>query len=147
MQGVGCKGLSSAGLTIDQHMSIGLPQIQNVFAQLPHGGRVSSQFLNQLTPIRQLAAQSPIIKRQPPRCSRLTDDRSHIIGVKRLFEKVKRPKTHRLNGHRHITVSSNHHHRQSAITAHQFLQQAQTIHPRHANICDDDAGIIRADNA
>ena len=142
MQRMGHQRLASAGFTVDQHVTIGLPQIKNIFAQPLHRGGLADQFFHQLPAIRQFAPQGAVVHHQTPRIGCLLGQFRHPVGVERLFQKIKRTYAHRFHGHRHITVAGDHNDRQSTVVAHQFLEKLHPVHARHLDVGNHNARIF-----
>ena len=63
MKRVGHKRFTSTRFTVDQHMTVRLAQIQNIFFQPRHYRRCTDQLFHQRATVRQLATQCAIIKR------------------------------------------------------------------------------------
>ena len=143
MQSVRHQCLACTGLTVDQHVTIGLPQIQNILAQAFHHGRAADELFHQLTAIRQLAAQGTVVHHQPACVGRLLGQLAHPVGIERFFQKIKRADAHGFYGHRHIAVASDHNYGQGAIGAHQFFQKLHPAHTGHLDVGNHDTGVIR----
>ena len=79
------KRFARACFTFDQHMTVGLAQIKDVFFQAFHRGRLADQFLDNRRSIRQFTPQCAVIQRQTPRGRGLFRKFGHPVGVKRLF--------------------------------------------------------------
>ena len=51
MQRMRHQGLAGSGFAVNQHMTIGLAQIQNILAQTLHHWALADEFFHQLTAI------------------------------------------------------------------------------------------------
>ena len=137
MQRMGHQRLAGAGFAVDQHMAVGLPQIQDILAQPFHHARLADQLLHQHAAIRQLAPQRPVVQRQPTGLRGLLGQFGHPVGVERLFQEIEGPHPHRFHGHRHIAMPGDQDHRQAAVLSHQLLEKGHPVHARHADVADN----------
>ena len=146
VQRMGHQRLARPRLAVDQHMAVGLPQVENVFAQALHHGRSADQFLHQhqRRAVGQLAPQGAVVQRQAAVRRGLLGQFGHPVGVEGLFEKIERTDAHGFNRHRHISVAGDHDDRQRAVDAHQALQECHPVHAGHLDVADHDTGIIRS---
>ena len=128
------KSFASACFAINQHMTICLTQIKNVFAQPVHCGAGPDQFLHQNGSVRQFFAQRPVIQRQATRDRGTLGQFCHPVRIERLFQKVISPDAHRLNRHRHIAMPGDQNNRQTAIHSHQTFEKAHPVHAWHLDI-------------
>ena len=85
MQRMGHQGFASAGFPLNQHMTIRLPQIQNILAQPLHDPVGTNELLHNGAARRQLTAQLPIVQHQTPRPCRLLGQIGHRVGIKGFF--------------------------------------------------------------
>ena len=143
---MGGQGLAGTGFAVDQHVAIGLPQIEDILAQTLHRRGGADEFLHHHRAVRQFAPQGAVIKGHTPRIAGAFDQLGHPVGVEWLFQKIEGADPHRLDGHRHIAVSGDHDHRQTAIQTHQLFQERHAVHTRHLDVRDDDTGVIRAND-
>ena len=137
------KCLAGAGLTLDQHMAVGLPQIENILAKTLHHRRSADQLLHKPGAVRQLPPQRPVVQCQPPRIGGFFGQLGHLVRVERLFQEIERAHLHGLDSHGHIAVPGDHDHRQRTVDAHQALQETHPVHARHFDIADDHTLEIR----
>jgi hypothetical protein len=134
VQRVGDKGLARACFTVDQHMAIGLPQIQDILTQPLHHGGLADQLFHQLPAVRQFATQRAVVHGQTAHASCLFGELGHAIGIERLFQKIKCTDTHRFDRHGHIAVAGDHNNRQGTVTAHQLFQKLHPVHAGHFDV-------------
>ena len=137
MQRMGNKRFACARLTIDQHVSVCLTEIEDILLQPLHRRRLPDQLLNQRTAIRQLLAQRTVIERQTSGCCGFLGKLRHAVRVERLLQEIESSDAHRLNRHRHITMTSDHDNRQLAINALKTLQELHPVHAGHLDVADD----------
>ena len=145
MQRMGHQRLAGAGFAVDQHMAIGLAQIQNILAHPVHQRRGADQLFHQHGAVAQLPPQGAVVQRQAAALAGLFRQFGHPVGVEGLFQKIIGPDPHRLYRHRHIAVAGDQNDRQSAVHAHQAFQERHAIHAGHSYVADHHAGIIGAD--
>ena len=142
MQRVRHKGFTRACFAFDQHMTIGLTKVEDIFLQtLHHGGR-ADQLFHQRPAIAQLAAQFTVTQRQAPRNRGLFGQFGHAVGVERLFKKIERADAHRFNGHWHIAVARDHYNRKGAVDALELLEKLHPVHARHLDVADHETRVI-----
>ena len=144
MQGMGDKRFSGAGFAFDQHMAVGLPQIEDILAQAIHHGAGPDQFFHNRAAIRQFAAQCASIEHQAAGVRGLFGQLGHPVGVERFFQKIIGPEAHRLDRHGHIAMPGDHDYRQGTVHAFDLFQELHPVHARHLDVADHNARIIGA---
>ena len=140
---MGDQSLARPGLPVDQHMPIGLPQIENILAQALHHRGLADQLFHQLAAVGQFTPQRAVVHDQPPRVGGFLGQLAHPVGVEGLFEEIERAHPHRLNRHRHIAMAGDHDDRQGRVATHQLFQKLHPVHARHLDVGNDDARVIR----
>ena len=128
-------------------MTIGLPQIKDVFFQPFHRCGLAHQFLDQGRAVGQFLAQRTVVQRQAPSVAGFLCQLCHAVRVERLFQKIKRANAHRLDRHGHIAMAGDHDDRQRRIDAAQLFQELHAVHAGHFHVADDNTGEIRTNHA
>ncbi len=144
MKSVRNERLAGAGFAFDQHMAVGLPDIEDILAQPLHGGARPDELFHQGRAVRQFLPQSAAVECQAAGLRRLLGQLGHPVGVEGLFEEVIGADPHCLDRHRHIAVAGDHDHRQGRIYTFEFPQKLHPVHAGHLDVGHDNAGIIGA---
>jgi hypothetical protein len=144
MERMGHERLARPRLAVDQHVPVGLAEVEDVLAQPLHHRRRPDELLHDAGAVRQLAPERPVVEREAARGGRLLGQLGHAVGVEGLLEEVVGADLHRLDRHRHVAVAGDEDDGQPAVDAHQLLQERHAVHAGHLDVGDDDARIVRA---
>src|SRR6476659_4058161 len=123
--------LSRPGLADDEHISIGLGEVQHSATHHIHrGGYPKNAGLDRLL-ILQFGLQGIEFKRQSPLLDSAPDGSEELVGSKRLLDEVVGPVPHCPNGHAYVAMPRDKNDGHVGIQLMQSLLQLQTIHTAH----------------
>ena len=142
MQRMGDQRFAGAGLAVDQHVTVGLAQVQDVLAQPLHGRGNPDQLFHQLATIGQLAPQLAVVHDQAAGIRRLLGQLVHPFRVEGLFQEIESAQAHRLNRHGHVAMAGDHDHGQRTVRSHQLAQELHPVHAGHLDVGNHDPGVI-----
>ncbi len=145
VQQAGDDLLAAAGFTAHQHIHIRIGNLAQHLAQADDRRRLADQrHVVGLGPVGG-GAQAAVFQHQTALFAGPLDALHQPFGRKGLGDEIIDAALDRLHGHGNIAMAGDQHDRQIGILRLQPAEQFQPVHARHADIGDDDAGIIGRD--